>query len=117
MATSTARVGRPSNNALLAVMAVLAGIGLYTMRITTAQNEVPVGFLDVAASGTLPNGVSLKKHYTGIRILDEGLSFLVAVWAHRMERDLLLAAAPFPPSAHAPSCGAWCRGMPGAEPG
>ncbi|CAN9393892.1 unnamed protein product [Alternaria alternata] len=82
MATSAARVGRPNNNALLAVMAVLAGIGLYTMRITTAQNEVPVGFLDVAASGTLPNGVSLKKHYTGIRILDEGLSFLVAAFLY-----------------------------------
>ena len=82
MATSTARAGRPNNNALLAVMAVLAGIGLYTMRITTAQNEVPVGFLEVAASGTLPNGVSLKKHYTGIRILDEGLSFLVAAFLY-----------------------------------
>ncbi|KAL1793576.1 hypothetical protein ACET3X_008558 [Alternaria dauci] len=82
MATPAARVGRPNNNALLAVMAVLAGIGLYTMRIATAQNDVPVGFLDAAASGTLPNGVALKKHYTGLRILDEGLSFLVTAFLY-----------------------------------
>jgi hypothetical protein len=80
MATSTGRVGRPNNNALLAMMAGLAALGFYTMRITPAQNDIPVGFLDAAASGVLHNGVLLKKDYTGVRLVDEGLSFLVAAF-------------------------------------
>ncbi|KAI4928960.1 hypothetical protein J4E85_005582 [Alternaria conjuncta] len=80
MAKSTANVGRPNNNALLALMAVLAALGFYTMRITTAMNDIPVGFLETAASGVFPNGVPIKKDYTGIHLVDEGLSFLVAAF-------------------------------------
>ena len=80
MATPTANVGRPNNNALLALMAGLAALGFYTMRITTAMNDVPVGFLETVASGVFPNGVPIKKNYTGIHLVDEGLSFLVAAF-------------------------------------
>jgi hypothetical protein len=82
MATSTARVGRPNNNVLLAIIAVLAAIATYAMRITTAQNGIPVGFLESASSGVMANGVLVKKHYTGIGFLDQGLSFLVAAFLY-----------------------------------
>jgi hypothetical protein len=83
---------RPYNALLLTVFAILAPIGLWTMRITTFLNDAPVGFTNVVAAGVHPNGVSIKKSYTGLAALDEGLSFLTR--RSGMERGLLLAAIP-----------------------
>jgi hypothetical protein len=82
MAPSTASVGRANNNALLGAFAALAGLGLYTMRIAPAMNNLPLGFMEVIETGILPNGVPLKKDFTGIRHLDDGLSFLVAAFVY-----------------------------------
>lgn len=52
------------------------------MRITTALNDVPIGFGAMIESGALPNGFRYKTHYTGIGPLDQGLSFLVAAFLY-----------------------------------
>jgi hypothetical protein len=82
MASLTVSAGRANNNALLAAFAALSGLGLYTMRILPAMNNLPVGFMDVSKTGVLPNGVPLKKDFTGIRHLDEGLAFLVSAFVY-----------------------------------
>jgi hypothetical protein len=78
---STSPTGtRPYNALLLSVFAILAPIGAWTMRITTFLNGAPVGFNDVVAAGVHPNGTPIKKSYTGLFALDEGLSFLVTAF-------------------------------------
>lgn len=52
------------------------------MRISAVMNDVPVGFADMIETGALPNGTRIKKRYTGIGPLDEGLSFLVAAFMY-----------------------------------
>ncbi|KAL6708186.1 hypothetical protein ACN47E_003370 [Coniothyrium glycines] len=80
MVSSSATARRPGNMAICAIFAMLSALGLYTMRISTAMNDVPLDFLDVVSRGIMPNGVLIKKHYTGLKSLDEGLSFLVAAF-------------------------------------
>ena len=80
MATLSAPTRRPGNTTIITIFAVLSFAGLYIMRISTALNGVPVGFADIIETGTMPNGTRVKKHYTGLGFLDEGLSFLVAAF-------------------------------------
>jgi len=82
MAPPTTRDGRQNNGALLLLFTVLAAIGLYTMRITTTINGIPVDFLESIQAGTLINGSPIKRDYTGIQLLDQGLSFLVAAFVY-----------------------------------
>ncbi|EDU40033.1 hypothetical protein PtrSN002B_002391 [Pyrenophora tritici-repentis] len=82
MAPSTASVGRPNNNAVLAVMAVLSVIGLYCMRIGCVVHDYPIDILDVAKTAILPNGVKMRKDYFGIKPVDESLSFLVTAFLY-----------------------------------
>jgi len=82
MAPSSARVGRPNNNALLAVMAVLSVIGMYCMRIGCIVHDYPVEILDAVKTGILPNGVKIRKDYLGIKPVDESLSFLVTAFLY-----------------------------------
>jgi hypothetical protein len=71
---------RPYNTLLLTTVALISLAGAWFMRISPALNDAPVGFLDVVQSGTHPNGVAVKKHYTGLKPLDEGLAFLVTAF-------------------------------------
>ena len=80
MAPSTARAGRPNNNALLCLLAALSVLGLYTMRVSVAMNDIPKDFRAVAQGNALPNGVPIKRDFTGIKLLDEGLAFLVVAF-------------------------------------
>lgn len=50
------------------------------MRISLALYDAPVGFLDTVAAGVHPNGTPIKIDYTGLKVLDEGLSFLVTAF-------------------------------------
>lgn len=50
------------------------------MRISAIIHGVPTGFDDVIAAGAHPNGVPIKKDFTGLTYLDEGLSFLVTAF-------------------------------------
>jgi hypothetical protein len=71
---------RPYNALLLTTFALLSAAGLWFMRISPALSDAPVGFLDIVTAGVHPNGVAIKKHYTGLKPLDEGLSFLVSAF-------------------------------------
>ncbi|CAE7009140.1 hypothetical protein P3342_002968 [Pyrenophora teres f. teres] len=82
MAPSTAGLGRPNNNALLAVLAVLSAVGMYCVRISCIVHDLPVDFLDVAKTAILPNGVKMRKDYVGIKPIDENLSLLVAAFIY-----------------------------------
>jgi hypothetical protein len=82
MAPSTARAGRANNNALLILFAVISALGLYTLRIQSAMNDIPRGFLETVQGDVLSNGVPIKKNFTGIKMLDEGLSFLVIAFLY-----------------------------------
>ncbi|KAH7390480.1 hypothetical protein BKA66DRAFT_413852 [Pyrenochaeta sp. MPI-SDFR-AT-0127] len=79
MAASTRR---PYNAAILAAFVALSVAGAWFMRINIVMNKVPVGFKEVIASGVLPNGTPIKKHYTGIAPLDGMVSFLVAAFVY-----------------------------------
>jgi len=78
----SARVGRPNNNALLAVMAALSAVGMYCMRVGCIVHDYPVEILDAAKTGILPNGVKMRKDYFGIKPVDESLSFLVTAFLY-----------------------------------
>lgn len=52
------------------------------MRLAPMLNGVPVGFLEIVEAGVLPNGLRIKKHFTGLKALDEGLAFLVTAFIH-----------------------------------
>jgi hypothetical protein len=52
------------------------------MRISTAMNNIPVNFVETVQGDVLPNGVPIKKDYTGIKMLDEGLSFLATAFIY-----------------------------------
>lgn len=80
MAQTATIVRRPGNMAICAIFAVLSALGLWTMRVSTAMNEVPVGFMDIIQTGVMPNGLALRKGYTGFAPLDDLLSFLVAAF-------------------------------------
>ena len=82
MAPLTARAGRPGNNALLVFFAVISALGLYTIRISPAMNDIPRGFLETVHGDVLSNGVLIKKNFTGIKMLDEGISFLVIAFLY-----------------------------------
>jgi hypothetical protein len=82
MAPSTAHAGRPGNNALLIFFALISGLGLYTMRISVAMNDIPRGFLETVQGDVLSNGVPIKKNFTRIKMLDEGLSFLTIAFLY-----------------------------------
>jgi hypothetical protein len=71
---------RPYNAALLTSFALMAAAGAWFMRIYSFLNGAPVGFNDIIAAGEHPNGLRIKKHYTGLTALDEGLSFLVTAF-------------------------------------
>ena len=71
---------RPYNSLLLVTFALCSLAGAWFMRIYLTLNDAPVGFLDVVQAGVHPNGVAIKKHYTGLKPLDEGLSFLVSAF-------------------------------------
>jgi hypothetical protein len=80
MAPPTAHQRRNGNAKLLFLHIVLALVGLYTMRIVTSMNGVPVGLTDMLETRTLPNGAPLKTDYTGIRPVDDMLALLVAAF-------------------------------------
>jgi hypothetical protein len=71
---------RPYNALLLTTFAVLSVAGLWFMRIMPVLNNAPIGFVDVTAAGAHPNGTLIKKNFTGLKYLDEGLSFLVTAF-------------------------------------
>ncbi|KAI8940782.1 hypothetical protein NX059_002048 [Plenodomus lindquistii] len=73
---------RPHNAAILAFFAFTAVAGAWYMRLMPMLHDVPVGFMDTVEAGILPNGMNLKKHFTGIKPLDDGLSFLVAAFIY-----------------------------------
>lgn len=79
-APATPRGVRPHNTPLLVAFGLFSLAGAWFMRISIALNDAPVGFLDVVASGEHPNGVPIVTHYTGLKALDEGLSFLVTAF-------------------------------------
>ncbi|KAF1851044.1 uncharacterized protein K460DRAFT_302760 [Cucurbitaria berberidis CBS 394.84] len=80
MATPPAR--RRYNAALITAFTVLSLAAAWSMRISALLNNVPVGFDKLIETGALPNGTRFKKHYTGIKPLDEMLSFLVAAFLY-----------------------------------
>jgi hypothetical protein len=71
---------RPYNALLLTTFALLSVLGAWFMRIMLVLNDAPVGFNDVIAAGTHPNGTPIMKDFTGLKFLDEGLSFLVTAF-------------------------------------
>ncbi|KAF2124262.1 hypothetical protein P153DRAFT_302912 [Dothidotthia symphoricarpi CBS 119687] len=71
---------RPYNAAITGLFILCSVGGLLFMRIATVLNDVPRGFFDLVAASHLPNGVAIKKHFTGIGPLDNGLSFLVTAF-------------------------------------
>ena len=52
------------------------------MRISLVLNDLPLDFNKIIETGILPNGMRIKKHFTGVVPLDEGLSFLVAAFLY-----------------------------------
>ncbi|KAL6160253.1 hypothetical protein ACJQWK_09422 [Exserohilum turcicum] len=80
MAPSTAHDRRSSDGIVLFLYAVLAALGLYTMRIVTTMNDVPVGFMEMLQAPTLPDGTLIKTVYTGIEPLDQGLTAMVSAF-------------------------------------
>ncbi|EUC40317.1 hypothetical protein COCMIDRAFT_30728 [Bipolaris oryzae ATCC 44560] len=78
MAPPTSQQRRNGDGKVLFLYAILALIGLYTMRIVTSMTNNPVGFMDMFASRKLPDGTPLKTDYTGINPIDTGLAFLVS---------------------------------------
>lgn len=50
------------------------------MRISVIINDAPVGFNDILASGVHPNGVTIVKHYTGLKPVDEVIALLVSAF-------------------------------------
>jgi len=50
------------------------------MRVSLILYDAPKDFLEVAQAGVHPNGTPVKKDYTGLALIDEGLSFLVTVF-------------------------------------
>lgn len=56
------------------------------MRIYIVFNGVPIGFDKMIETNLLPNGIPIKKHFTGIMPLDEGLSFLNAAFIYGPSR-------------------------------
>ncbi|KAH7386911.1 hypothetical protein DE146DRAFT_187079 [Phaeosphaeria sp. MPI-PUGE-AT-0046c] len=71
---------RPYNALLCAMMAVISAAGAWFMRIAAIYYGIPVGFQDIVVAGVHPNGVPIKKNFTGLTYLDEGLSFLVTAF-------------------------------------
>ncbi|KAF2823736.1 hypothetical protein CC86DRAFT_384291 [Ophiobolus disseminans] len=71
---------RPYNTFLLVTLALCSLAGAWFMRISLAVHDAPVGFLDVVASGAHPNGIAIKKSYTGLKPLDDGLAMLVTAF-------------------------------------
>jgi hypothetical protein len=71
---------RPYNTLLLSTFAVLSVAGLWFMRILIVLNNAPIGFADVSAAGAHPNGTPVKKNFTGLKYLDEGLCLLVTAF-------------------------------------
>jgi hypothetical protein len=50
------------------------------MRINTAIKDAPVGFNQTLEAGVHPNGVVIKKSYTGLGPVDEVLKLLVTAF-------------------------------------
>lgn len=71
---------RPYNAILITAFALISAAGAWFMRISAVINGVPTGFEDVIAAGAHPNSVPIKKDFTGLTYLDEGLSFLVTAF-------------------------------------
>jgi hypothetical protein len=80
-ATSAPLAGaRPGNALLLTTFALLSMAGAWFMRISLALYDAPVGFVDAVQAGVHLNGTPIKKEYTGLRVFDEGLAFLVSAF-------------------------------------
>ncbi|KAF2031376.1 hypothetical protein EK21DRAFT_63224 [Setomelanomma holmii] len=96
---------RPYNGLLLSIFLVLSLIGAWFMRIYVVITDAPVGFNNALAAGVHPNGVVIKRNYTGIGPLDEVLAMLTtaflpgaAGWsepAYWQQFHFLLQIAPF----------------------
>ncbi|KAH4127099.1 hypothetical protein HBH68_065640 [Parastagonospora nodorum] len=71
---------RPCNTLLLITFALLSAAGAWFMRVSLILYDAPKDFLEVVQAGVYPNGTPIKKDYTGLAPLDEGLSFLVAAF-------------------------------------
>jgi hypothetical protein len=71
---------RPFNLLFVLVFAGFAGGGLYVLRVVPALEKMPVNFDRIVASGVFENGLPLKRTYTGIALLDFGLSFFVTAF-------------------------------------
>ncbi|KAF2854339.1 hypothetical protein T440DRAFT_273478 [Plenodomus tracheiphilus IPT5] len=82
MAPPASSTRRPNNASILAIFAITAIVGAWFMRIAPVLNDVPVGFANIAETGALPNGVRIKKHFTGVKLLDDVLSILVAAFIY-----------------------------------
>lgn len=82
MVTLASSAHRPNNATVLAIFAVFAVLGAWFMRIAPILNDVPIGFANIAETGILPNGMRIKNKFTGLKPLDDGLSFLVAAFIY-----------------------------------
>jgi hypothetical protein len=71
---------RPFNALLLTTFALLSVAGAWFMRISLVLYDAPKDFLAVNEAGVHANGTPIKKYYTGLKHLDEGLSFLVTAF-------------------------------------
>jgi hypothetical protein len=71
---------RPYNAALLTVFVLLSVAGAWFMRISLVLYDAPVDLLGTYEVGKHPNGTPIRKDYTGLKHLDEGVSFLVTVF-------------------------------------
>jgi hypothetical protein len=71
---------RPYNTVLLTTFALISMAGAWFMRISPVLNDAPVGFNDMIEFGVHPNGVPMKKNFTGLSYLDNWFSFLVAAF-------------------------------------
>ncbi|KAH7074674.1 hypothetical protein BKA63DRAFT_319137 [Paraphoma chrysanthemicola] len=71
---------RPYNGLLLTILPLLSATGLWYMRINTVLKDAPVGFNQTLEAGVHPNGVVIKKSYTGLGPVDEVLKLLVTAF-------------------------------------
>jgi hypothetical protein len=71
---------RPYNGLLLTILILLSAAGAWFMRIIPVLNDAPVGFNQTLEAGVHPNGVIVKKNYTGLGPVDEVLKLLVTAF-------------------------------------
>lgn len=70
----------------MTILFILSIVGLYYMRIHPAQTGIPIDFEESIAQGRLSRRlgdgppITIRKQYTGIEVIDQGLQFLVVAF-------------------------------------